>query len=163
MKGKPAKTARTPTIRRDTLDCVLNVHWFNEIKYGKKRTEYREIGQYWRSRIFAGKTPNAVSAAVEEKKTDARRWGEELKKQFIRFRRAYTPTCIYGRIDYVDVGTCPYHGWTGEYYRIHFTLFDELGWRVSDDGVLESKGSGHPKPLCEYTSEELAAVGVQES
>ena len=71
MKGKPAKTARPPTIRRDTLDCVLDVHWFNEIKYGKKRVEYREIGQYWRSRIFAGKTPNAVSAAVEEKKTAA--------------------------------------------------------------------------------------------
>ena len=163
MKGKTAKTTQPPTIRRDTLDCVLTRHWFNEIKCGKKHVEYREIGQFWRSRIFAGQTPNSVSIAVEEKKTAARRWGEELKKQFIRFRRNYTTTCIYGRIDSVDVGPCPYDGWTGDFYRIRFTLFDELGWRVGDDGVLESKGGGHPKPLCEYTSEELAAVGVQES
>lgn len=35
------------------LDLVLKAHWYDLIKSGQKKCEYREIKPYWTKRLFA--------------------------------------------------------------------------------------------------------------
>jgi hypothetical protein len=35
--------------------------------------------------------------------------------------RGYTRRSMLCKVDRIDVGPCPIPGWTGEYFRIHFT------------------------------------------
>lgn len=39
----------------------------------------------------------------------------------VRFSRAYTATTQTFAVVKIDIGPCPIPGWTGDFYRIHFT------------------------------------------
>jgi hypothetical protein len=61
-----------------TLHLVLKHHWFDKIKSGEKKTEYREATEYWRKRIMSN--PNQE---IKEKFWTARH-------MFVCLRRGYT-------------------------------------------------------------------------
>jgi hypothetical protein len=85
----------------NALHIVLKYQWFDLIASGEKTVEYRKITPYWRARIW-----------------DKR---HALIGEFVTFSRGYTSETIARRIDRIDVGPCPYGGWAGDYYRVHFS------------------------------------------
>ena len=80
------------------LHLVLTYHWFDETASGRKRTEYREMGDFWNKRI----------------------WLNREIIETVTFARGYTSDTMTFDVEYIDVGTCPYPEWDGAYYRIHF-------------------------------------------
>lgn len=82
---------------------VLNLtrRWFDAIRHGGKRTEYRAATPYWAARL--------------------ERLGDGSK---ILFRPGYARSeeDLLARVVSVDVGPCPYPGWDGDYFRIRFVL-----------------------------------------
>ena len=104
----------------------LNAHWYNVIKSGEpepetgkpKRIEYRRICPHWDARLWmSSKTFVAPFAAVM--------FGNSLQlldKVYAVFRLGYSRKYpdIVRRITSVDIGPCPYKGWDGNYYRVHF-------------------------------------------
>lgn len=138
--SKTAQPIQPPSIDGKILDIVLDAYWFDKIALGRKDVEYRRICQHWRSRLFPGKTPNEVSRRVEGKECRAEVFGEQLKRKFICFRRAYTSTTLYAEIDHVDVGPCPYDGWYGDFYRIHFTPLADKGMCVVEHRIIDKNG-----------------------
>lgn len=99
----------------------LTAHWWNDIHAGVKTVEYRRICPYWHRRIC-----NAVFG----------RTFHEPPVPLADFRKGVTPHCLnvtfrrgYSRnwpdltrtVTRIDIGPCPYDGWRGDYFRIHFT------------------------------------------
>lgn len=86
-------------------DLVLNMkrEWLAKVWNGEKTVEYRERKPYWDRRIggWVGQRGKFVLMVLG-------------------YRRD-TPAVLL-RVDKVDIGPCPYEGWTGEYYRLHFTV-----------------------------------------
>lgn len=82
------------------LLLVLTYHWYDEIAAGRKRVEYRTMSPHWRRLI----------------------WERRHELKTVTFRRGYTNTSLCRRITHIDTGACPYDGWDGEYYLIHFEL-----------------------------------------
>lgn len=86
-------------------DLVLNMkrEWLAKVWNGEKTVEYRERKPYWDRRIgdWVGKRGKFVLMV----------WG---------YRRD-TPAVLL-QVDRVDIGKCPYEGWDGEYYRLHFAV-----------------------------------------
>ena len=80
------------------LHLVLTFHWFGEIQSGRKRIEYRQMTPRWKKLI----------------------WDRRDKLGTVAFARGYTKNSETYAIDKIDIGPCPYEGWAGEYYRIHF-------------------------------------------
>ena len=82
---------------------VLNLtrRWFDAIRRGGKRTEYRAATPYWAARLG--------------------RLGDGSE---ILFRPGYARSAedLPARVVSVDVGPCPYPGWDGNYFRIRFVL-----------------------------------------
>ena len=74
--------------------------WYDAIRNGTKDVEYREIKDYWTKRLSKIKSGDIVT-----------------------FRHGYKRTNgdIYAKVTKIDIGSCPYQGWSGDYYRIHFT------------------------------------------
>lgn len=83
-----------------TLRLVLKANWFDRIATGQKTVEYREITPYWQKRIWADR--------------------HTLIGESVTFSRGYTKRTITRRITAIDTGPCPYDGWDGVYYRVHF-------------------------------------------
>lgn len=83
-----------------TLSLVLTYHWFDQIVYGDKRTEYRKMSPHWLKMI----------------------WERKDRITHVRFRRGYTKTSIKCPVANIDIGPCPYDGWDDEYYRIYFQV-----------------------------------------
>jgi hypothetical protein len=81
------------------LNLVLTHHWFDEVASGIKRIEYREMSAHWSAKI-------ACNVG---------------KITHVRFSRGYTKTQLLFKVDKIDVGSCPYEGWSGSYFRIHFS------------------------------------------
>lgn len=81
-----------------TLDLVLTGEWFGEVEAGRKTVEYRAMTPQWARLI----------------------WERRARIVAVRFRRGYTRRAIERAVWYVDIGRCPYEGWTGLYYRVHF-------------------------------------------
>lgn len=82
---------------------VLNLrrHWYAEVAEGRKTVEYRALGRYWRSRL------------------------EKLGPgSGIVFRLGYydRSSDLPATVEGIDVGPCPYEGWSGDFYRIRFRL-----------------------------------------
>lgn len=80
------------------LHLVLTHHWFDEIRAGRKRIEYRAITAHWRNRIWK-------------------------KRQYIKtvtFARGYTSETLTFNVVKIDMGHCPYPEWCALHYRIHF-------------------------------------------
>ena len=84
------------------LHLVLTYRWFDEIRAGRKTVEYRAMGGKWDKQI----------------------WGQRELITHARFQRAYdkNPKTILRRVTKIDIGQCPYPGWSGDYYRIHLEL-----------------------------------------
>ena len=68
-RGTAAPVKAGPPI---TINAVLTYHWYGEIEAGRKTVEYREINDYWESRLWADGLTERIAA--------------------IRFSRGYTNT-----------------------------------------------------------------------
>ena len=78
--------------------------WFAKIWNGEKRTEYRKVKPYWTKRIGA--------------------WVGDNAPRFILFQIGYAkdgPRLLVQTTG-VDVGPCPYPGWSGDFYRLNFEI-----------------------------------------
>lgn len=82
------------------LHLVLTYHWYDEIEAGRKDIEYRAMTPHWGKLI----------------------WDRRKRITSVRFARGYTSTMLVYPVIKIDVGRCPYPGWSGDYYRIHFEL-----------------------------------------
>lgn len=101
----------------------LQGQWYTQIANREKAVEYRAIQPYWTSRIR-----NALGGQLPVKD------GEAVYPQNLLavFRLGYSRPSKYDssapdivrRVKCVDIGPCPYAGWEGDYYRIHFELED---------------------------------------
>lgn len=80
------------------LHLVLTYHWYDEIAAGRKTIEYRAMTHHWDKLI----------------------WKRRKQIVEVRFARGYTKTVLVRSVVGIDIGPCPYHGWEGNYYRIHF-------------------------------------------
>lgn len=40
-------------IKRKVLNCAVKTIWYNQIKKGTKRNEYREMSDYWIGKLFS--------------------------------------------------------------------------------------------------------------
>lgn len=66
----------------DTLKLVLTDHWFEEIKSGRKKHEYREYNNFWFKRIGGFHARFALIRTGY--------WDElEKEKVFVQFQKAY--------------------------------------------------------------------------
>ena len=81
-----------------TLYLVLTYHWFDEIVAGRKDVEYRGVCEHWKRRI----------------------WFQRDTIRHVCFSRGYSPRKITRPVLLIDQGACPYDGFNGPYYRIHF-------------------------------------------
>lgn len=86
-------------------DLILNMKrkWFAKVWNGEKTIEYRERKPYWDKRIgdWVGQRGKFVLMVIG-------------------YRRN-TPAILL-QVDRVSIGGCPYEGWSGEYYRLHFAV-----------------------------------------
>lgn len=97
----------------------LQWQWYTQIANREKAVEYRVIKPHWTSRIR-----NALGGQLPVK------GGEAVYPHNLLavFRLGYSKPSKYNssspdivrRVMYIDIGPCPYAGWTGDYYRIHF-------------------------------------------
>ena len=87
-----------------TIHFVLQRHWFEEIESGRKTVEYREITPYWTARLTR---PDITHAA--------------FSRGYIKRHRITRPVLK------IDIGPCPYPGWTGDFYRIHLAPLTTKG------------------------------------
>ncbi len=88
-------------------DLYLNMkrEWFAKIWNGEKTVEYREFKPHWIRRI--GDWANAAPLT-----------------KFVEMRLGYyrnAPAMLI-QVYRVDIGKCPYPGWDGQYYRLHFEV-----------------------------------------
>lgn len=67
---------------------------------GNKTVEYRRICPNWTRLIWSRR--------------------ESIKR--VVFHKGYTDTVIECDVLDIDIGPCPYAGWEGNYYRIHFRM-----------------------------------------
>lgn len=98
-------------------------HWYDKIASGDKTVEYRRVCRHWGSRLHVTNMPLAKGEGWVE--IDGSR--EMPKDWFAVFRVGYPSKGKQGkfpdivrRITKIDIGPCPYDGWDGEYFRIHF-------------------------------------------
>jgi len=82
------------------LHLILSFDWFNQVLSGNKTVEYRRICPNW-SRLI---------------------WSRRDQIKTVVFHKGYTDTTIACDVDNIDIGDCPYGGWSGNYYRIHFHM-----------------------------------------
>ena len=78
--------------------------WFAKIWNGEKTVEYRKVKPYWEQRIGA--------------------WVGDTSPKFVLFQLGYMkdgPRSLV-QVAKTDIGPCPYAGWCGNFYRIHFSI-----------------------------------------
>lgn len=72
--------------------------WYKKIKNGEKTVEYRAAKPFWKKRI----------------------WDKRNQIDTVIFSKGYTKQTIECQVTKIRKGGCPYKGWSGEYYQIHF-------------------------------------------
>lgn len=79
----------------------LTRRWFDAIRLGGKRTEYRAAKPYWTARLHRLREGDVIL-----------------------FRPGYARSAedLLARVMSVDIGPCPYSGWDGDHFRIRFAL-----------------------------------------
>ena len=82
------------------MHLILTFAWFDQIRDGAKRIEYRRVRSFWTRRI----------------------WNRRNEITRVTFGRAYTAETITAIVTKIDIGPCPIPGWDGDFYRIHFDL-----------------------------------------
>ena len=92
---------------------ILNLkrEWYDKIARGEKTVEYRRICDYWIGRLCKAAPRGAFYAN-----------GRPIRMfDVVEFRLGYKREgAIVRKITNIDIGPCPYEGWNGEYFRIHF-------------------------------------------
>lgn len=103
----------------------LKKEWYDKIASGEKTVEYRNVTDHWASRLMPNTIPksshkvdicgNFYFTHMETKPLIPNDW-------FAVFRLGYSSKHpdIVCRIVKIDIGYCPYKGWDGEYFRVHF-------------------------------------------
>ena len=89
----------------------LKREWYDKIASGEKIVEYRKVNAYWMSRLVDGKVGNDGVLRGSTKRFDVAVFR-------LGYSRKYPD--ITRRIVNIDIGPCPYDGWEGTYFRIHF-------------------------------------------
>lgn len=84
--------------------------WYDAIQSGEKRIEYRSVKPYWEKRLAKLGDGSVVA----------------FKNGY-----GYAAPTLYAHVVSIDKGACPYPGWDGEYFRIHFVLPDDY-WPALD-------------------------------
>lgn len=97
----------------NTINLVLTNHWYDETAHGRKRVEYRAMTQ------TIAKGPKI--GQVVPSKWLHQLWHRRHQIKRVRFSRGYTSTTQTFAVVKIDIGPCPIPGWSGDYYRIHFT------------------------------------------
>lgn len=82
------------------VHLVLTHHWFDEIKSGRKRVEYRKMSPHWKRLI----------------------WDRRKQITHVRFARGYSSETMTFQVDKISQGRCPYDGWDDVYYTISFGI-----------------------------------------
>ena len=82
-RTKPDAKAKGKTAKPQPFTVAANLayKWYDEIESGKKRTEYRDISDYWESHLFRDGRP----------------------AKFIKFSRGYTKTNRTWEVRRIDV------------------------------------------------------------
>ena len=88
-------TTRRP-VQALVVHFVLKRHWANEMLAGRKDIEYRSVTPYWTARLTGREITHAAFSIGYTRRG--------------RFMRPVTK---------IDIGSCPYKGWTGDFYRVH--------------------------------------------
>lgn len=96
------------------VHLVLTYHWFDEMVNLRKHVEYRAMTPHWKRLIWDRR--NEIAAA--------------------RFSRGYTAETILRPVIGIDVGPCPYDGWTGDFYRMTLGLITEHNRRRKNAGAF---------------------------
>ena len=85
---------------RVVLHLILSFDWWHQVLSGNKTVEYRRICPNW-SRLI---------------------WSRRAAIKRVVFHKGYTDATITCDVDNIDIGECPYGGWNGNFYRIHFHM-----------------------------------------
>jgi len=97
-KGRrPAPARRRPSHQGLVINLVLSFSWYDMMIAGLKDAEYRTVTAFWTARI----------------------WRNRDLATHVLFHRGYTSPILMRTIRKIDIGGCPYPGWSGDYYRIH--------------------------------------------
>lgn len=110
----------------------LKREWYDKIASGEKTVEYRRECDYWASRIGTKVGRIARGLDTFDTSRDRECYLETHPScimpinWFAVFRLGYSRKYpdIVRRITMIDIGQCPYEGWGGNYYRIHFDKED---------------------------------------
>lgn len=98
----------------------LKREWYDKIASGEKTVEYRKVNNHWISRLTF--TEFTKEFARKEGRylwsIEACKWPEVEAIFRLGYSRKYPD--IVRRVTKIDIGTCPYDGWEGEYFRIYF-------------------------------------------
>lgn len=107
----------------------LKREWYDRIASGDpepetgtpKLIEYREISEHWikRFEIFPSLLQDLRDGSVMSLLPEGNWLGDEW---FAVFRLGYSRKHpdIIRRISEIDIGPCPYRGWRGKFFRVHF-------------------------------------------
>lgn len=114
----------------------LDEKWYNVIRSGKpepetgepKLIEYRKVCKHWASRLgFRFAIIHADNKEIKLAPVASNYNFYILDEMIAVFRVGYPSNYkprkwpdIVRRITKIDIGKCPYEGWDGEYFRIHF-------------------------------------------
>lgn len=96
----------------------LKREWYDKIASGEKTVEYRAQTGYWYKRLWFGSDlPGIVYSRIDGSISP-----NENVEWLAVFRLGYSRNHpdIVRRIVKIDIGPCPYDGWDGEYFRVHF-------------------------------------------
>ena len=108
----PGAKRRANNVDPVVVHFVLKRHWHTEMLSGRKDIEYRAITPFWTARLMRRPVTHAA------------------------FSRGYTARGRFIRpVTQIDIGPCPYPGWTGDFYRVH------LGPIMPNAGAVPRRGS----------------------
>lgn len=105
LLAKVGPITRKKAAQPGVLHLMLHGKWFDAVRQGGKRVEYRQIKSRWTKQI----------------------WDKRDRLNILVLHRGYTANVIRATITRIDIGPCPYPGWDGDYYRVHFALAGEIG------------------------------------
>lgn len=87
----------------------LKREWYDKIASGEKTVEFRRFCRYWDVRLRNAMMHTNGLILPHQEFVAVFRLG---------YSRKYPD--IERRVTKIDVGSCPYEGWEGRYFRIHF-------------------------------------------
>lgn len=94
----------------------LKREWYDRIASGEKTVEYRRICKHWASRLgIVWPIGDADDYMISHGVRLVFGWCAVFR---LGYSRKHPD--IVRRITMIDIGPCPYEGWDGKWFRIHF-------------------------------------------